>query len=204
MKKFIITIARQYGSEGSDIGRRLAEKLGYEFYDKKLITMAAKESGFDPDVLSDIDEKATSSLLYSLSYGYSVMSDGMSHVNLPLNDKLFAIQSDIIRTIAEKDEGAVIVGRCADYVLSKNENVVKVYVFSDFDRRVERVATELSCSTSKAKDEVIRIDKKRAGYYNYYTGKKWGRIENYDLVINMDKTGIDGAVSVIESFLQNV
>ncbi len=204
MKKYIITIARQYGSEGSDIGRRLAEKLGYEFYDKKLITMAAKESGFDPGVLSDIDEQATSSLLYSLSYGYSMMSDGMNHVNLPLNDKLFAIQSDIIRTIAEKDEGAVIVGRCADYVLSKNENVVKVYVFSDFDRRVERVATELSCSTSKAKDEVIRIDKKRAGYYNYYTGKKWGRIENYDLVINMDKTGIEGAVRVIESYLESV
>ncbi len=204
MKKYIITIARQYGSEGSDIGRRLAEKLGYEFYDKKLITMAAKESGFDPGVLSDIDEQATSSLLYSLSYGYSMMSDGMSHVNLPLNDKLFAIQSDIIRTIAEKNEGAVIVGRCADYVLAKNENVVKVCVFSDFDRRVERVATELACSTSKAKDEVIRIDKKRAGYYNYYTGKKWGRIENYDLVINMDKTGIEGAVRVIESYLESV
>ena len=95
-------------------------------------------------------------------------------------------------------------GRCADYVLAKKENVVKVYVFSDFDRRVERVAAEHGCTASKAKDEVIRIDKKRAGYYNYYTGKKWGRIENYDLVINMDKTGIDGAVSVIESFLQNV
>lgn len=201
--KITVTIARQYGSDGTEIGKKLAEKLGCDFYDRRLIEMAAKESGFDPAVLEDIDEKATSSLLYSLSYGHSLVNEGLSHINLPLNDKLFSIQSTIIRQIADGDDSAVIVGRCADYVLSERPDVVRVYVFSDFDRRVERVAKRRDLTPSAAKDEVIRVDKRRAGYYNYYTGKKWGRIENYDLVINVDKTGVDGAVSVIESYLHS-
>ncbi|MBQ7475204.1 MAG: cytidylate kinase-like family protein [Clostridia bacterium] len=203
MSKFTVTIARQYGSDGTEIGKMLSEKLGCDFYDRKLIEMAAKESGFDPAVLENIDEKATSSLLYSLSYGHSLANDGLSRINLPLNDKLYAIQSTIIRNIADGEKSAVIVGRCADYVLADHPDAVRIYIFSDFDRRVERVAGRRGLSISKAKDEVIRVDKKRAGYYNYYTGRKWGRIENYDLVINVDKTGKDGAVDVILAYLNS-
>lgn len=203
MSKFTVTIARQYGSDGTEIGKMLSEKLGCDFYDRKLIEMAAKESGFDPAVLENIDEKATSSLLYSLSYGHSLANDGLSRINLPLNDKLYAIQSTIIRNIADGEKSAVIVGRCADYVLADHPDAVRIYIFSDFDRRVERVAGRRGLSISKAKGEVIRVDKKRAGYYNYYTGRKWGRIENYDLVINVDKTGKDGAVDVILAYLNS-
>ncbi len=203
MGKVTVTIARQYGSDGTEIGRRLAARLGCEFFDRKLIELAAKESGFDPDVIEDVDEKATNSFLYSLSYGRPVAGDALSHINLPLNDKIFAIQSSLIGKIADGEQSAVIVGRCADYVLSDHPDTVRIYIFSDFDRRVERVAKRRDLTPSKAKDEVIRIDKRRAGYYNYYTGRKWGRIENYDLVINVDKTGIDGAVEVILEYLSH-
>ncbi|MBQ6263801.1 MAG: cytidylate kinase-like family protein [Clostridia bacterium] len=201
MGKVTVTIARQYGSDGTEIGRKLAARLGCDFYDRKLIELAAKESGFDPDVIEDVDEKATNSLLYSLSYGRSIAGDALSHINLPLNDKVFAIQSSLIKDIADGERSAVIVGRCADYVLAKHPDTVRIYIFSDFDRRVDRVAKRRELPQSKAKDEVIRIDKRRAGYYNYYTGRKWGRIENYDLVINVDKTGVDGAVEVILEYL---
>ncbi|MBR3416087.1 MAG: cytidylate kinase-like family protein [Clostridia bacterium] len=203
MGKVTVTIARQYGSDGTEIGRKLAARLGCDFYDRKLIELAAKESGFDPDVIEDVDEKATNSFLYSLSYGRPVAGDALSHINLPLNDKIFAIQSSLIGKIADGEQSAVIVGRCADYVLADHSDVVRIYIFSDFDRRVERVAKRRDLTPSKAKDEVIRIDKRRAGYYNYYTGRKWGRIENYDLVINVDKTGIDGAVAVILEYLSH-
>ena len=202
MSKVTVTVARQYGSDGTEVAKRLSERFGFDFYDRRLIEMAAKESGFDPDVLEDVDEKATSSLLYSLSYGHTATTEGLSLVNLPLNDKLFSIQSNIIKGIADSDRSSVIVGRCADFVLAGRPGLVRVYIFSDFDRRVERIAKRRDIDISKAKDEVIRIDKRRAGYYNYYTGKKWGRIENCDLVINVDKTGVDGAVNVIGEYLK--
>ncbi|MBR4933549.1 MAG: cytidylate kinase-like family protein, partial [Clostridia bacterium] len=123
------------------------------------------------------------------------------NINVPLNDKLYIVQSNIIKDIHNSGEGAVIVGRCADYVLAEKENVLKVFISADFDNRVEAVSIRSAVTEAKAKDMVIKTDKRRANYYNYYTGKKWGKIENYDLVINSTKSGVDGAVRVIKAMI---
>lgn len=201
MKKHIITIARQYGSRGREIGKKLAEDLGYKYYDRDLISLAAEKSGYNKDVLGEADEKAANSLLYTLALGSSVYAHGVEHINVPLNDKLYIVQSNIIKDIYESGEGAVIVGRCADYILADKEDVAHVFITADFDARVAAVSARSEVSEAKAKDLVVKTDKRRANYYNYYTGKKWGKIENYDLILNSTKTGVDGAVTVIKSFL---
>ena len=201
MQKYVITIARQFGSRGREIGQKLAEALGYKYYDRDLISMAAEKSGMDKSVLGAADEKAANSLLYTLALGSSVYAHGVDNINVPLNDKLYIVQSNIIKDIYNGGEGAVIVGRCADYVLSEKENVLKVFISADFDNRVEVVSIRSAVTEAKAKDMVIKTDKRRANYYNYYTGQKWGKIENYDLVINSSKCGIDGAVRVIKAMI---
>ena len=201
MKKYVITIARQFGSRGREIGQKLAEALGYKYYDRDLISMAAEKSGMDKSVLGAADEKAANSLLYTLALGSSVYAHGVDSINVPLNDKLYIVQSNIIKDIYNSGEGAVIVGRCADYVLAEKENVIKVFISADFDSRVEAVSVRSAITEAKVKDMVIKTDKRRANYYNYYTGKKWGKIENYDLVINSSKCGVDGAVKVIKAML---
>jgi len=202
MKKRIITIARQYGSRGREIGKQLAEELGYKYFDRDLISMAAEKSGYSKEVLGDADEKAANSLLYTLALGSSVYAHGVEHINVPLNDKLYIVQSNIIKDIYEKEPGAVIVGRCADYILAGKEDVAHVFITSDFDDRVSVVSARSEVSEAKAKDLVVKTDKRRANYYNYYTGHKWGKIENYDLIINSSKSEVDGAVKVIRAFCE--
>ena len=202
MKKRIITIARQYGSRGREIGKKLAETLGYKYFDRDLISLAAEKSGYNKEILGEADEKAANSLLYTLALGSAVYAHGVDHINVPLNDKLYIVQSNIIKEIYEKEEGAVIVGRCADYILADKKDVAHVFITADFDNRVEVVAKRSEVSEAKAKDLVVKTDKRRANYYNYYTGKKWGKIENYDLIINSSKTDVDGAVKVITAFCE--
>lgn len=201
MKSTVITIARQFGSRGREIGQKLAEELGYKYYDRDLISLAAEKSGMSRDILDAADEKAATSILYTLALGSSVYAHGVENINVPLNDKLYIVQSNIIKDIYERGEGAVIVGRCADYVLSDCENVARIFISADFDSRVAVTAERSNVSEAKAKDMIIKTDKRRANYYSYYTGKKWGKIENYDLIVNSAKTGVDGAVSVIKAFL---
>ncbi|MBQ3591898.1 MAG: cytidylate kinase-like family protein [Clostridia bacterium] len=204
MKNAIITIARQYGSGGREVGQKLAELTGYTFYDKDLITMAAQKSGLNHAVLDAADEKAANSLLYTLAMGSSSYHHGVSNLHVPLNDKLFTVQSEIIRDLAKEDKGAIIVGRCADYVLANHTNLLRVFISADFDKRVQNIMELHSLTESQARDLIIKTDKRRANYYNYYTGGKWAKLENYDLVISTDKTGIDGAAKLIQMYLELV
>lgn len=202
MKNYIVTIAREYGSGGRECGKKLAELTGYKFYDKDLITLAAQKSGMSTDALNSVDEKAASSLLYTLALGSSIYNNGIGNLNLPINDKLFVVQSQIIKDIADSGEGAIIVGRCADYVLSERQNVVKVYITSDFDTRVESVMQRHELTHSQAKDLIIKTDKRRSNYYSYYTGGKWGKADKYDIVVSTAKVGIDGAAQLIADYLK--
>jgi len=204
MKNAIITIARQYGSGGREVGQKLAELTGYTFYDKDLITMAAQKSGLNHAVLDAADEKAANSLLYTLAMGSSSYHHGVSNLHVPLNDKLFTVQSEIIRDLAKEDKGAIIVGRCADYVLANHTNLLRVFISADFDKRVQNIMELHSLTESQARDLIVKTDKRRANYYNYYTGGKWAKLENYDLVISTDKTGIDGAAKLIQMYLELV
>lgn len=202
MSNYIVTIARQYGSGGREVGQKLSELIGYKFYDKDLITLAAQKSGLSQDALHHVDEKAANSLLYTLALGSSVYSHGVERVNLPINDRLFVVQSEIIKDLAASGDGAIIVGRCADYVLSGKKNLVRVYITSEFDVRVKTVMKRHELSESQAKDLIIKTDKRRANYYSYYTGDKWGKADKYDLVIATDRVGVEGAARMIADYIK--
>ncbi len=193
----IITIARQFGSGGHEIGRRLAEHLGIPCYDKELLSHAAQESGLSEEVLAYFDEKPTSSLLYTLSTGtYSMGASGLMNYSMPVNQQVFQAQFDAIRSLSEKG-ACVIVGRCADYVLQKYPYLVRVFIHADLDSRVARVAEHDNISPQEAKTRVNRSDKKRANYYNFYSGKKWGNAGYYDLCINTSSVSYENAVELI-------
>lgn len=202
MKNYIVTIARQYGSGGRNVGQKLAELTGYKFYDKDLITLAAQKSGLSTDALDNVDEKAANSLLYTLALGSSVYGQGVQHINVPINDKLFVVQSEIIKEIANSGEGAIIVGRCADYVLAGMTNLVRIYISANFDARTLTVMKRHDLTQSQAKDLIVKTDKRRSNYYSYYTGEKWGKADKYDLIVSTDRIGEDGAAQMIMDYLK--
>lgn len=194
--KSIITISRQYGSGGRFIAKKLAEKLGIDYYDNELITMAAKESGYSEAIFEKAEQLSTHSFLYSLSMFGSV--DGI--YGLPLADKVYIAQSEIIKKCADKGP-CVIVGRCSDYVLKDYDNVINFFIYSDEKHKVDRAVKYYGLEFDKASSELKKKDKKRANYYNYYTSQSWGAYENYHLSINSDAVGIDAAVDILASFV---
>lgn len=197
----IITIGRQYGSGGREIGQKLADTYGIPFYDNELITRAAKESGFAEETFARAEDKATNSLLYSLAMGINVYGNqDFGFAGLSLDDRIFLAQSDVIRKVAEEGP-CVIVGRCADYVLKEWQNVFNIFIQASLDFRLKRVVTEYGVDEKKAGEVIIKNDKRRANYYNYHVGEKWTNLTNYDLVIRSDLSGIDNAVSCICAYL---
>ncbi|MEQ2473322.1 AAA family ATPase [Laedolimicola intestinihominis] len=197
----IITIGRQYGSGGHDIGKQLAEELNVPFYDKALLERAAKDSGLCQEIFENHDEKPTNSFLYSLVMDtYSLGYTTSSFSEMPLNHKIFLAQFDAIKNIA-KEGPCVIVGRCADYALADFPNVVNVFLHADLQDRIVRIARRHDLTDAKAKDLIIKTDKRRASYYNYYTSKKWGDAAGYDLSLNTATLGIDGTIHMIREFV---
>ena len=198
--KVIITIARQFGSGGREIGEKLSGRLGIPFYDKSLIHLAAKESGIDEDLFEFADEKAFHNFWTASAGNAGFFGNRISLFNdMPMNDKLFLIQSNIIRQLADNGS-CVIVGRCADYILRNDEHTIPVFIHSGEQDRLNRVINTYGIDEKDAKDVMIKTDKKRAAYYNYYSGGKWGRADNYDLSVNSGAAGIDGSVDLIVKF----
>ncbi len=201
--KTVITIGRQFGSGGREIGEKLAQAYDIKYYDKELIARAAKESGFCEEILMNHDERPTNSFLYNLvidtySFGYN----SSSFVDMPMSQKVFLAQFDTIKKIA--DEGpCVIVGRCADYALEGRDNVINLFIYADEDFRVRKIMEQYDMDENKARDNLVKKDKQRASYYNYYTNRKWGRAESYDLCINSAVLGIDGSVKLIKQFVED-
>lgn len=204
----IITIGREFGSGGLQIGQKVAKKLGVKCYDKELLQLAAKESGFCQEIFEHQDEKPTNSFLYSLVMDTYSMNGFTTapFLDMPLNHKVFLAQFETIKKIAER-ESCVIVGRCADYALSENPNCLNVFIHSSMDYKVKRVVDEFEISESKARDMIQKTDKKRASYYNYYTSKKWGDADSYHLTMDSSLIDVDGCVDMIlafkDTFLQN-
>lgn len=199
----IITIGRQFGSGGHDIGTKLAEKLDIKFYDKEMLDRAAKDSGICQELFESNDEKPTNSFLYSLvmdtySFGNNYAS---GYLDMPLNHKIFLAQFDAIKGIATEGS-CVLIGRCADYALEDRPDVLRIFIRADLNDRIRRVAKQFDLTDAKAKDMIIKTDKKRAGYYNYYSNKKWGDSESYDFCLNSSILGIDGAVDAIKALIE--
>lgn len=196
MSNFVVTIARQYGSGGREIGLSVGELLGVNAYGRELINMAAQKSGYSEDVLHMADEKHPSSLLYTLAMGSTLYGMPNIRYDAPINDKLFAVQSDIIRDIS-KNESAVFIGRCADYALKNTPEILRVFVYAPIESRIERICERNGISRSEAKELIEKTDKRRSNYYNYYTGNKWGRYENYDIMLDSSVMGIEGSAKLI-------
>lgn len=197
----VITIGRQYGSGGREIGQKIAEKYHIPFYDNELITRAAKESGFAEETFERAEEKATNSLLYSLAMGINVYGNqDFGFSGLSLDDRIFLAQSDVIRKVAEEGP-CVIVGRCADYVLRERENVFNVFVRASMEYRLQRAIHNYGVEEKGAADFILKNDKRRGNYYSYHVGEKWTNLNNYDLVVCSDIMGIDQAVACICTYL---
>ena len=194
----VITIARQYGSGGREIGEKVAAALGIKHYDENLITLAAREGNLDETVASRADESAANSLLYTLALGSNFFGSAMNFgYKPPLNDKLFLLQSDVIRRAAEEGS-CVVIGRCADYVLRDHPKRLSIFVYGDLPHRKQRVMERHEGITeAQAIDLINKTDRRRSSYYNFYTGNKWGKYDNYHLAVNSSLLGIDKTAELI-------
>ncbi len=184
----IITISRQYASGGSEIGRRVAKLLGIPYYDRTIIDITAKESGFSPEYIEKIEQSATASLLYNLSVGGIYCQ--------PLSDQLFVAQCNVIRALADNGP-CIIVGRCADYVLRKDYDCFNVFIRSDDKFRIDRIVEFDKVSEQEALNIIRQKDKARRKHYKYYTDSDWGNVTNYDLSLNTAVFGFDKAAQII-------
>lgn len=181
-QKNIIVIGRQYGSGGHDIGKMLAEKLGFDFYDQEIIKMAAGTTGLTSDFISKNEESMTNSFLYDLVNQVYIYSK--SEEEAP-KDKIFEAESRVIKELAEKGN-CVIVGRCSDYILRDHANVLKIFFSAPMESREKRVMGRLNVSEKEAERKIRREDKLRSDNYHYYTGRMWGAAANFDLTLNTD------------------
>ncbi len=183
--KIIITIGREYGSGGHYVGKLLAKKLGVNFYDKNIISLVSKESGLSKIYIASNEESLNNAK-------YESNNDNL----------IFIAESKVIKKIA-KSESCVIVGRCADYILDGNKDVLKVFLYSDEASKINRCVKYYGISKNKALNEIKKIDKERSKHYNFYTNKEWGNVSNYDLLINVDKYGVESTADLIYSYIIN-
>lgn len=190
----VITISREYGSGGRAIGERLAKELGVPFYDKELIFMAAKESGLSEEYIKKTEQMKSTSFLYGLY---------MSAQQLPMNDQIFLVQSKIIRQVAQEGP-CVIVGRCADYVLRDDPNValVNLFVHAPLAARIRRESARTNTTPAEAEKRIRQVDKERAAYYNFFSSKRWGDAQAYDLCVNTDGLEISEVAKLVLRYLE--
>ncbi|HAK57576.1 MAG TPA: cytidylate kinase [Lachnospiraceae bacterium] len=200
----IITINRQYGSGGREIGLKLSKAYDIPFYDNEIISRAAKESGFAEAAFENAEERATNSLLYSIAMGMNVFTaQDIGYAGLSLDDRIYLAQANVIRKVADAGP-CVIVGRCADYILRDRDNLVNLFIIAAVDFRIAR-ATEIDMlPQARAAEIVLKKDKTRANYYKYHVGERWDNILNYDLAIRSDLTGIDGTVKALKAYLDAI
>ena len=197
-KKLIITIARQYGSGGREIGEHVAKILNIPLFDKELITDAASKGELNEDIIKNADETAANSLLYTLAMGSNVIGTTMHFgYKMPINDKLFILQSRVIKEYAEQGS-CVIIGRCSDYVLKDRDDVFRIFIYGDLEHRQMRIRERHpEIKSSQLIDIINKTDRRRSSYYNFYTGNKWGKYDNYDIAINSSTLGINGTAEMI-------
>ena len=190
----IITISRQYGSQGREVGQELANRLGIPYYDRDLITLAAKESGFSEDLFDQLDRRATNSFLYSLTMFGSAGINGLS-----LTDQLYVTQRNIIRDLAAKGS-CVFVGRCADYILRKEPEIYNFFIKAPMEKRLEHAKDDPKVPEA-TKETLEKLDKQRAAYYNFYTGQIWGNAANYDMCLDSGVLGVSKVVDMILEYI---
>ena len=200
MSKFTVTISREFGSGGRTIGRLLAERLDVEYYDKDLIKLASEESGINQDLFSRADESKRTPLFkrYDGSFGDKLISPESGEFTS--DDNLFNFQAKVIKQLSDR-ETCVIVGRCADHVLLDRKNVLRVFTHAPMPFCIQKVVEMYGVSEKEAERQIERINRARATYYRYYTGKEWDNARNYDLCLNTKELGFERCVDIIEHYI---
>lgn len=196
MRRHIITISREFGSGGRWIGKQIAQALGYDFYDKELIALAAQESGFALSYVEEAEEGKTSSLLYNLAMGGIYARNAYAGEFLSPSDQVYVTQSKIIRQIAGKGP-CVIVGRSADYILKDRTDCLHVYIHAEPAFRMRRAIESYGIAEKDAQKELQRRDKARANHYRHYTGRLWGMAQNYHMALDSGVLGLEQCVSAV-------
>ena len=201
MKKFVITIGRQIGSGGKEIAERLARRLGVNVYDKKLIDVAARESGIDPAFFASADERESQHFLGGMFSIHGSMSDYITGSSYMQGDKLFEIQSEAIRNLAER-ESCVIVGRCAEYVLRDHPRMISIFITADSEERIKYIMKHDNVGRDKAMEIMEKGDKRRRQYHDFYATTRWGEARCYDLCINASHMGIEGTTEFLCNYIR--
>ncbi len=191
----IVTIGREHGSNGHDIARALAQELGYVCYDKEIVDTAAENSNFSKEILHSYDEKRVSPYIVPVPH-YLGLNESFR-----LNMQVASAQFDAIRSLAERGD-CIFVGRCADYVLRKEPKLLRVFIMADEDFRIRTMMERKKLSETEARKLIRQVDKDRASYYKYYTDQIWGERENFDLILNSAKIGVDGCVKLIKGYIE--
>ena len=200
MDKYVITIARGYGSGGRTIGKMLAEDLGINYYDREILRMASDDSGIKEELFVKADEKLKSSLLFKVAKnvykGELISPDSDDFIS---NKNLFNYQAKVLKELAET-ESFVVIGRCADFILKDMKNLIRVFVHAPLDHCIDVVSNLSSMTRKEIEQYILKTDKNRADYYKYYTGREWNDARNYDLCINTKELSFDKGVKVIEAY----
>ena len=201
-KKLIINIGRQLGSGGRCIADILAKHYGITAYDRKLIELAAKESGLSQEFFENADEKKSHGFFHSIfsnRAAANALGGGDSYLS---NDALFKVQSDIMHDLAER-ESCIFIGRCADYVLREHPGCINLFFTANLEDRIARMVSEKGITAEQAEELIEKTDRRRADYYNYYSGKTWGAAESYDLCINTSHLGHEGTAKMLIEYIDN-
>lgn len=196
-KKRVIVIGREFGSGGRLLARRIADALGYEYYDRELLAESAQRHGFSPELFAARDERRPSALRSLLHFGYGI-SDTYNPTTLS-SEGIYKAQSDVIRALAQEKD-SVFVGRTADYVLRDNPNLLSVFIHAPLEERVRRIISRGDAADEREAAEIARrMDRHRADYYNYFTGRRWGEASNYDISLDASRFPAEKIVEIITS-----
>ena len=198
-QRFVITIGRERGSGGRMVGKELARRFHIHYYDREILACASKELNVDEAYLASIDERSMNFMqnVFPVAYG----GNSMAFNYVTTEAELIGVQSRLICEFASS-RSCVIVGRSADYVLSENPNCINVFIHAELEDRVKRAVELYGLDAKNVESAVLKTDKKRAGYYNYFTGRKWGKLENYDLSINTSKISLDDVVYILKTYVE--
>ena len=205
MNHYVINIGRQLGSGGKQIAERLAKELGVNCYDKKLLSLAARESGMDVNLFKEKDENKgfLQNLLHGRLVAFNPLDSDNLYENILSDESIFKIQSDTICHLAE-NEDCIFLGRCADYILRDHPRMFNIFISANEEDRLRNIAFRNGITLAQASQIMNREDIKRSKYYNFYTGKVWGAAASYDLCVNISRTGEDAAFQMILDYVRKV
>ena len=196
----IITVSRQFGSGGRTIAKTLAQKLGYDYYDKEIIEQVAEKTGFSKDVVASKGEEAPGKSIFS--YGFEAQATPGIMNGMTMNDYIWSVQRKVIKDIADSGKPCVIVGRSADFILKDYDSILNVYICADKKFRAERIVKLYGENDKKPEKRLDEKDKKRAANHKHFTDLEWGYAPNYDICLNSSVLGIDKCVEIIEDLVK--